>query len=207
MNNQDSKIQNLLSAAQQGDEAARNDLFDRCRNYVNIIARTQMETWMRTKVDASDLVQQTLMEAHQGFEQFRGNNEGEWLAWLKQILSRNTTDFMRHYRTAKRAVGKEVNLTQNQDNQTQAWDLTDALPTASQLLMQHESQLQLADAIAKLSPDYQEVIHLRNLQQLSFNEVAERMGRTRPATQMLWMRALQKLEDMLADSEEDPDQS
>ncbi len=50
----------------------------------------------------------------------------------------------------------------------------------------------------QLPPDYREVICLRNLQRLPFDQVAERMGRSRPAVQMLWMRALQKLQDMLA---------
>jgi len=56
----------------------------------------------------------------------------------------------------------------------------------------------VADALARLSPDHREVIMLRNLQRLPFQDVAERMGRSRPATQMLWMRAIQKLQEILA---------
>jgi RNA polymerase sigma-70 factor (ECF subfamily) len=58
--------------------------------------------------------------------------------------------------------------------------------------------LQLADAIAGLPEDYQEVIVLRNLQRLPFDEVARRMGRSRPAAQMLWMRALRRLRERSA---------
>lgn len=63
--------------------------------------------------------------------------------------------------------------------------------------MRLEGELRVTAALAELSPDYQEVVVLRNLQRLSFNEVAERMGRTRPAVQMLWMRAIRKLQQRL----------
>ncbi len=65
--------------------------------------------------------------------------------------------------------------------------------TPSEVLVRHEVELQLADAIAGLSDDYQEVIVLRNLERLPFDEVARRMGRSRPAVQMLWMRAIRAL--------------
>ena len=73
--------------------------------------------------------------------------------------------------------------------------------TPSQLVMQHEREIQLAEAVSRLDEDYQEVILLRNVQRLSFNEVAERMGRSRPAAQMLWLRALRKLKEQLQDVE------
>ena len=61
--------------------------------------------------------------------------------------------------------------------------------------------IELADAISRLSADHQEVIMLRNLQHLPFDEVAERMGRSRPAVQMLWMRAIRKLEELMRGEE------
>src|SRR5690606_32381390 len=71
----------LLERARAGDAQAREELFSKCRNYVALVARAQVESWMRTKVDASDLVQQTLLEAYRGFQGFHGTSEGEWLAW------------------------------------------------------------------------------------------------------------------------------
>ena len=55
--------------------------------------------------------------------------------------------------------------------------------------------------MAQLPADYQEVIVLRNLQRLPFNEVAERMERSRPAVQMLWMRAIKKLQEAMGDKD------
>jgi RNA polymerase sigma-70 factor (ECF subfamily) len=67
----------------------------------------------------------------------------------------------------------------------------------SQVVLRRERELEVAQALALLPADYQEVIELRNLQRLSFDEVAERLGRSRGAVQMLWMRALRKLEEIL----------
>lgn len=193
---------NLLERARSGDAAAREQLFAKCRNYVMVLAKTQVEGWMRTKVDASDLVQQTLMEAHRGFADFVGNSEAEWLAWLRQILSHNTQDVVRRYRTAgKRQIQREQSLDVHPAGLSGSFSMDPAdkdIQTPSQLLAQKEREIELADAISQLTPDHQEVIILRNLQRLPFDEVAELMHRTRPATQMLWMRAIKRLESLMS---------
>ena len=76
--------------------------------------------------------------------------------------------------------------------------------TPSQEFLQIDDELRVTAALAELPADYQEVVVLRNLQRLSFNDVAERMGRSRPAVQMLWMRAIKKLQEAMG-SEEKPD--
>jgi RNA polymerase sigma-70 factor (ECF subfamily) len=195
-------VSELLERARAGDEAARDRLFVVCRNYVSIAARAEVASWLKSKVDASDLVQQTLLEAHRGLANFRGTTEGEWLAWLKRILSHNAADFVRRYHgVEKRRAAREVSLAGADDSQVNAPQLSDGGPTPSQLIMQKEMQLQVADAVARLPEDYQEVVILRNLQQLPFDEVAERMGRSRPAVQMLWMRAIRKLQEVLSEAE------
>lgn len=198
----ESVVIKLLHRARAGDAAARDELFTHCRNYVQLVARTQVESWMKAKVDASDLVQQTMLEAHRGFADFRGESEAEWLAWLKQILTHNTHDFIRRYRTDKRNAGREQRLDAPVESPDGSLfhDPQDSIGTPSQFIAQQEREIELANAIARLSPDHQEVIILRNLQRLSFNEVAERMDRSRPAVQMLWMRAVQKLEEQLRES-------
>ena len=195
----DSIVIQLLSRARGGDESARDELFTKCRNYVDLVARSQVESWMRAKVDASDLVQQTLLEAHRGFADFRGETEAEWLAWLRQILSHNTHDFIRRFKqTDKRRIQREVRLrSTTDDGESFFHEPPGGDPTPSQVIAEKEREIELADAIAELSEDHQEVIMLRNLQRLPFDEVAARMDRTRPAAQMLWMRAIRSLQQVL----------
>lgn len=199
-----SRIHRLILQAKEGDEEARDELLECCRNYVNVIARANVETWMRAKVDASDLVQQTMLEAYQGFQDFEGKTEAEWLGWLKQILAHNTHDFIRKFRAAKRDVKLEVRLQPQSPNESSPGiELSAQLQTPSQFMIQNEREIELADAIAQLTEDYQEVIQLRNLQRLPFDEVAQRMGRSRGAVQMLWARALKQLQETLSQSGED----
>ncbi|TWT47020.1 ECF RNA polymerase sigma-E factor [Thalassoglobus neptunius] len=201
---QSTRIALLLENARNGDERARDELFECCRNYINVIARTNVETWMKAKVDSSDLVQQTLLEAHRGFRDFEGKSEGEWLAWLKQILAHNTHDFIRRFRAGKRDVKKEVRIQpQSPDASAPFRELAARLDSPSQVLMDHEQEFELANAISRLPDDYREVIQLRNLQRLSFEEVSERMERSRGAVQMLWMRALNKLQEILVENQSD----
>jgi RNA polymerase sigma-70 factor (ECF subfamily) len=140
-----------------------------------------------------------MLEAYRDFERFDGQTEKEWLAWLKKILSHNAADFVRHYRgTAKRAAGREVSFRDPADSQSPGVPEPAAdQPTPSQEFLQLDAELRVTAALSELPADYQEVIVLRNLQRLSFNEVAERMDRTRPAVQMLWMRAIKKLQEAM----------
>jgi RNA polymerase sigma-70 factor (ECF subfamily) len=187
----------LLSRARAGDDSARERLFASCRSYVHLIARAQVGTSLQAKVDASDVVQQTLLEAHLALAQFHGSTEEEWLAWLRKILSRNTADFVRQYRgTQKRELRREISMDRPlaNDSGSARWEPAGPQESPSVLAMQKERELQLADAVSRLAADYQEVIVLRNLERLPFDEVARRMGRSRPAVQMLWMRAIQKLQ-------------
>ena len=89
------QLSGLLAKARAGDAAARDRLFAHCRDYLGLAARARVEASLRAKVDASDLVQQTLLEAHRGFTKFQGATEAEWLAWLRRILEHNAADFVR----------------------------------------------------------------------------------------------------------------
>ena len=195
----DSLVARLLDRAREGDAQAEERLLAMCRNYLSVIARQQIGSWLRPKVDASDLVQQTLLEAHRGLARFEGRSREEWLAWLRQILARNAVDFVRHFQGAeKRRVGREVPLAAPAGGASDAvgFDPPDPGETPSQLAMQWERELQVADALTQLSADYQQVVMLRNVEQLPFDEVARRMRRSRPAVQMLWMRAIRELQSL-----------
>jgi RNA polymerase sigma-70 factor, ECF subfamily len=199
-----SEVARLIDSARRGDRACRDELFERCRSYLGFVARAQVETWLRAKVDASDVVQQTLLEAHRDFDRFQGASEKEWLGWLRRILAHNVSDYVRRFRgVAKRHQRREVSI-RDPAASTLAPGVAEPAArehTPSQEFVQLEDELRVAAAMEKLPPDYQEVIVLRNLERLPFDEVAQRMERSRPAAQMLWMRAIQKLRDTLGADE------
>lgn len=198
MDHSPSSVADLIERARNGKPEDLDRLFAACRNYLTFVARAQVENWMQSKVDASDLVQQTLLEAHRDFSRFEGKTEGEWLAWLKRILSHNTGDFVRQFRgTSKRQINREVPLARPRDDSKMVGAPEPAadVESPSQFLVRQELELQVADALATLTDDHQQVIILRNLQRLPFDEVARQMNRSRPAAQMLWLRAIRKLQE------------
>ncbi|MBI1348133.1 sigma-70 family RNA polymerase sigma factor [bacterium] len=195
-----SQIAGWLEQAQLGDAAARDQLFGACRSFVAITARVHLQRRLQSKVDASDLAQQSLLEAHRGFERFAGQSPQEWFGWLKQIVVHNAADVAKQYRgTAKRDAGREISLAAESSNSA-AWDHTppDPGPSPSQVVAGMEQELLMAAAIEQLPDDYREVLILRHLERLPFQEVAERMGRSRGACQMLWARAMEQLKGLMS---------
>src|SRR2546421_12928759 len=87
-----------IERARRGDAAARDGLLESYRNYLRLLARTGLDGGLQDKADPSDVVQETLLKAHQHFGQFRGRTDAELAAWLRQILARNLTDLARRYR-------------------------------------------------------------------------------------------------------------
>lgn len=188
----------LIQRCRQGDVAARDALFVRYQHYLRVLAQGQLGRHLRAKCDPSDLVQQTLLEAHRDFGRFTGGTEAELLGWLRQILAHNLYNEARHYATKQRATTREVSLDDVRiglDHSSAALGRCLAADgsTPSQSAARRETAVLLADQMAQLTADYQTVLVLRIFEGLSAEEVAERMGRTAGAVRMLQMRALEAL--------------
>ncbi len=199
---QESAEQGLVQRAISGDAAARDQLLAECRPYLHVVARGHVSSWMQGKIDCSDIVQQTLLEAHRGFANFRGGTYEEWLAWLRRIAVHNVADLVRrHAGSQKRDARREVHLrtADASDAPGGVGELSSGGESPSRAAIRNEHAVMVTSVLAELEPDYQQVIVLRNLQHLSFNEVAEQMGRSRPAVQMLWGRAVMRMRELLAD--------
>jgi RNA polymerase sigma-70 factor (ECF subfamily) len=190
----------LLRALRQGDAGAQEEILLRYQPWLQLLARLQAESRFRGKFDASDIVQQTLLEACRALPQFRGQTEAELMAWLRQILGHVWAHEIRRYRgTQQRDLAREVSLEQElaQSSQRLGEVLAASGSSPSQQAARHEQEVLLADALARLPDDYREVIVLRNLQGLSHEEVARRMNRSAGAARMLWVRALARLREEL----------
>jgi RNA polymerase sigma-70 factor (ECF subfamily) len=116
-------------------------------------------------------------------------------AWLRRILARNLADQVKHHQSQKRDVGRQRPLEALIDQAHEA--LAAPLSTPSQHAARQEQAVIMAQTIADLPADYQEVIVLRHLEGRSFEEVAATMNRTAGAARMLWMRAIERLGQLL----------
>jgi RNA polymerase sigma-70 factor (ECF subfamily) len=196
-------LDQLLAGVRQGRHECWDRLLALYRNYLHLLARTQIDLHLQGRVSPSDLVQQTLLEAYRDFAQFRGATEAEWLTWLRHILVHNLARLVEKEVVAqKRTVRREVSLEQRlaalerSSAQFEA-ALVSPLSSPSAQAERRELAAILADQLSRMKSDYREVIVLRNLQGLSFEGVARRMGRTPGAVRMLWLRALDRLKHLL----------
>jgi RNA polymerase sigma-70 factor, ECF subfamily len=198
------EISQLLAAFRGGDPAAGDTLLQHYEPWLRLLARLQLESRFRSKFDPSDVVQQAMLEAVRAFPKFRGRTEGEFTAWLRQILSHALAHEIRRYAgTAKRDVAREVPLEQELTQTSQRLgDVLAATGTSpSQQVAKRERAVLLADVLERLPEDFREVIILRNLEGLPHEEVARRMGRSPGAVRMLWVRALAQLREELEGSQ------
>jgi len=185
-----------IEAARRDPEACLGVLLERYRSYLAMISRGALPAELGSKVDASDVVQETMLKACDHFEQFRGATEVELAAWLRSILVHTLSDLVRRHEGARcRDLFRERRLGDAVDGSSAA--LADLLPgsvtTPSEHARRHELSVIVADALEKLSDDHREVLVLRHIEGLGWPEVAERMGRSRKAVGMLWTRALRAI--------------
>jgi RNA polymerase sigma-70 factor (ECF subfamily) len=167
----------------------------RYRDYLHLLARLQLDPRLRAKMDASDLVQQTLLQAHAHQAQFRGGSEQEWLAWLRTILANTLGRACRQFATEARDLKRERSLEvalESSAATVEGW-LAANHSSPSERASQGEQLLRLAAALALLPPDQQRVVELHHLKGYTVAEVAERMQRSRPAVMGLLFRGLKQL--------------
>ena len=108
---QQPSFEQLLDRARDGCTSAAGELLETFRGYLLVVANGQLNAQLRVKFGGSDLVQQTLMNAHRELGQFRGRSERELIAWLQRILINEVARVRRDYRTtAKRNLAREVPL-------------------------------------------------------------------------------------------------
>ncbi len=194
----------LLQLAKGTGPGALGSLLELYRNYLRILARSQLTPQLLPRATPSDVVQDTFLEAYRDFVQFRGNTPAEFLAWLRKILVRNIARLVEHHMAAqKRDVRKEVSLqaiARAFDQSTCRLDQVFGAAVQSQAegAQSSERAAIVADHLAKLPPQYRDVLMLRHLEELPFEKIAQRMGRSAAATRMLWVRAIDRLRGSLS---------
>ncbi len=169
------------------------------REYLCLLARLQLDPRLRSKIDPSDVVQQTLLQAHQAQEQFRGKSEAEQIVWLRKILARELARASRDLGRGKRNIDRERSLERSLEQSSQRleqWLAADQ-SSPSERAERNEDLARLADAMATLLDDQREALELHYLHDLPLAEIAVRLDRTPKAVSTLLRRGIIKLHEKL----------
>jgi RNA polymerase sigma-70 factor (ECF subfamily) len=184
--------------------AGRQEIdFERFRNYLCLLARMHLDRRLRRKLDASDIVQQTLLQAYEARHDFRGTTCEEQAGWLRSILARTLAHASRDLMSQKRDIRREVSIDSTLADSSKRLDswLQASGSSPSNRVLKQERLLELATLVAELPEDQQEVLVLHHCQGWQLDKIAAHMERTVPSVAGLLRRGLAKLRERLSGPE------
>ena len=175
-----------------------NHNWENYRDYLHLLARLQLDPRLRGKLDPSDIVQQTLVKAHQNRGQFRGRTAGEEAGWLRRILVNTLIDAARKFQRELDLEHDFERVIGESSARLEAWLSADQ-SSPSEVVGRHEQMLELATALARLPEDQRTAVELHHLRDASVAEIAARLGRSEASVAGLLRRGLQNLRTLLHD--------
>jgi RNA polymerase sigma-70 factor (ECF subfamily) len=183
---------------------AAADAPERWRAYLSLLARLQMGPEIRGKIDPSDVVQETLLNAHRQRDQFQGTTEAEKAAWLRRILAGTLADALRRIYADKRDAAREQSLQAALDQSSRHLEafLAADVPSPSEHAQRNEQAMRLAAALVQLPDAQREAVELRHCQGWAIDAIARHMDRTPAAVAGLLKRGLKQLREILHSSTE-----
>lgn len=186
----------------QRPTTSSNVAWEDYRDYLHLLARLQLDPRLRGKLDASDVVQQTLVKAHENAEQFRGRTDAERACWLRRILTNTLIDAARKF---QREIDRQKDFGRSIDESSarlEAW-LAAEQSSPSEVAARQEQLLALARALARLPEDQRTAVELHHLRDASVSEIAAQMGRTEASVAGLLRRGLQTLRSLLQEPKQE----
>ena|SRR6056297_335786 len=167
--------------------------------YLRMLARVQMRRAYQAKVGTSDMVQQTMLQAVQALDGFRGRTEAEFRGWLRQILARHLCHLDRDLHRDKRDIRREQSMEQKLAKSSMRLEglLAMDAPSPSQRAAVGEDVIRIIETMEKLPPSQREAIRLHYLEGLKLSEVATELDKTPGAIAGLLHRGMKALREEL----------
>ncbi|MHC4206846.1 MAG: sigma-70 family RNA polymerase sigma factor [Planctomycetota bacterium] len=192
----DSNTRQLVTFAKKGDELALNQLCSVYAERVKWMVRFRMNKEVRSKMESMDLVQEVMIHVLRGLGDFTYENEGDFVRWLSKIAENAFYDNLDKLYAGKRNIRREARLDVFKSGSAGNFkgvpgpiDVT----TPSSIMSKREDLVRLEKSIDKLKPKYREVIILAKIEQLSYNQIGEKLGVSAAAVKMLVSRAIVEL--------------
>jgi RNA polymerase sigma-70 factor, ECF subfamily len=169
---------------------------ERFREYLQLLARLQLDPRLQGKVDPSDIVQQTLIKAHQRLDQFRGHSDAELAGWLRRILANTMADAYRKFQRAVNLERSLVDLLDQSSARLEEW-LAEQEMSPGEQAARNEQLLRLAETLARLPDDQRQAVELRYLRGYSLAEAAVLLERSEAGVAGLLRRGLARLREQM----------
>ncbi|HEX3999817.1 MAG TPA: sigma-70 family RNA polymerase sigma factor [Pirellulales bacterium] len=192
------ETQELLAAARGGDTTAVNRLLDRHRAALRRMIDLRMDRGIGRRIDASDIVQDVLLDAHRRLEEYLAHPAMPFHLWLRHMARDRLIDAHRRHRVAaRRSVDREQPLVApaklDQSTLDLAAELVDPELTPAAAATWHELQVRFQQALEHMDEQDREVVLLRHFEHLSNGDVAQVLGLSEPAAGMRYLRAMRRL--------------
>jgi RNA polymerase sigma-70 factor, ECF subfamily len=185
---------NLVSRALEGDEVAFQQLFEKNRSRLKKTIACRMDRRLAPRIDASDIIQETYLEAVKRWPRYIKQKTMPFYLWLRWIARERIIDLHRHHLGAgKRAITREVPLLPTESSASLAITLLASAPTPSRNLAQKELADMLHTALGGLDADDRELILAHDFEGLTIPETAQALSITDAAAQKRYTRALDRL--------------
>lgn len=193
--NADQNTHQLVSSAQKGDRSALEQLCNVYAERIRRIVRLRVGPELRTQLESMDLVQDALIAAVTGLKDFRDYDDGDFMRWLVKIAENRIRDRVDHIHAAKRDVRRQVRLedegSENEGSCGNPFQSVHIVTTTPSVLLARREELdRLEKAMDRLTDDYREVLLLARIENLSHEQIAERMKRSPAAVAKLLSRAI-----------------
>ena len=192
----------LLDRVRKGDTDAVNGLLERHREAIRRMIDLRLDRVVQQRVDASDIVQDVLIEANRRLGDYLANPTMPFQLWLRHMARDRLIDAHRRHRVAaSRSLDKEVSLeaagVADRSRANLAGELADRELTPAAVATWRELERRFAAAVEQLEEDDRQIVLLRHFEHLTTAEAAEVLGLSKPAAGMRYLRAMRRLRVLL----------